>query len=769
MNSFAPRTAVVAPLLGMLILAPAPASGVPVSRDDAIATVTTTIIDPHPLKDILYGYAFQDPVPPGTGIGQLSFDSFDSLGTAADSSWFFWLDFAPLASYAHPTRMVLVNAETGAIDLDVDTMWWPLIDGTTQYYHTPDRFLSPDIFVSSGIADTRRIRQEAVAPGEPVPTPERTDGVWGVIVSPFAATEPARAFDVNRMKTAFMSMGVDNPVVIAGKTRAETEAALQALPDDCSKLYVYWTGHGWHDQLWFPTPQGGSSGNLGATKFACDLAANKADEYCVILDTCGSGTFLDDFADKGLTGFHVTAAESGFAWATSTGQLFTFFLDQCWTQGFTGIEALIWAEDGLDAWWDSVATADPTKWGPTNADSTNHDPTGGYVGKLSGPGGTGSNGTTFTMAPGCSTVCIDIRPTPPVPPNPCGNFTLFCDAGGGWQKVATYNWTVNQNVYFRNTGVLPVRYNISMHANHLGANALITWEAGTQTPETPVVVNNFNAFTLGWVDGSSGEFNPVLGQGTNGSHFVPWFDGIFLDNLPATTGPQWFNDVTYDVPIEIDFSRPELYVFGDPNQGFEVDTSLLFFFEHVVDPFTGVPGGSAFFEATVTQPSLGTIGPFLGEFTDPGMRSHNTPNLPVVWNLGRIFPQLVTLTVTVIGPMAVQWDAIVMLPDDGVGTPAPLPSGLAPATRLYAAAPNPFRGHTRIDFEIDRPAHVRLSVFDVTGRAVSVLLDGVSPAGRRSIPWDGRDGRGKRVAAGVYYYRLEAPGIGEAKQVVRLR
>jgi hypothetical protein len=586
---------------------------VPISRDDAINTVITNVIDPHPLGDILYGYAFLSPVPSGTEIGQLSFDSLDSLGTAADSSWFFWLDLAPLANFGHPTKMILVNAQTGAIDLDVDALSWPVIDGV-EHYETPGRFLSPDIFLSSGIAEPKRTRREEIAPDDSRPPAERTPGVWGVIVSPYSATEAYRAHDVNRMKTAFMNAGVDSPVVVAGQSLANTRAALQALPNDCSKLYVYWTGHGSADKLWFPAAPGDSAKALSATDFACDVTGNDADEYCVILETCGSGTLLDDLADKGANGFHMTAADSGFGWFSPEGSLFTFFLSECLEGGFTGLEALNWAEIQLDAWWDSVATADPTTWGSTNADSTNHDPTGGYVAKLTSSGGTNSKGATFTIASDCSTVCVDIRPTPPVPANPCGNFTLFCDPGtGAWQKRATYNWTVNQNTYFRtNAGALPVRYRIAMHANHLGANALITWESGTQTPETPVVVNNFNSFSIGWVDGSSGEFDPVLGQGSNGAHFVPWTDGIFLDQVPATTGPQWFTDLTYDVPIDVDFSRPELYAFGDPFQGFELDTSLLFFFDHVVDPFTGVPGGTAFFEATVFQPSLGTLGPFPG-------------------------------------------------------------------------------------------------------------------------------------------------------------
>jgi flagellar hook assembly protein FlgD len=49
-------------------------------------------------------------------------------------------------------------------------------------------------------------------------------------------------------------------------------------------------------------------------------------------------------------------------------------------------------------------------------------------------------------------------------------------------------------------------------------------------------------------------------------------------------------------------------------------------------------------------------------------------------------------------------------------------------------------------------------VFDLRGARVNTLLDGTLEAGERDVAWDGRDGQGRTVAAGVYFYRLEAKG-----------
>ncbi len=84
---------------------------------------------------------------------------------------------------------------------------------------------------------------------------------------------------------------------------------------------------------------------------------------------------------------------------------------------------------------------------------------------------------------------------------------------------------------------------------------------------------------------------------------------------------------------------------------------------------------------------------------------------------------------------------------------------LAPATAPLAFSlgqnqPNPFSPHTKIDFAIPGKSQVELAVYDVGGRLVRTLVEGMRDPGRYAVQWDGRDGGGRRVAAGVYFYRL---------------
>ena len=95
---------------------------------------------------------------------------------------------------------------------------------------------------------------------------------------------------------------------------------------------------------------------------------------------------------------------------------------------------------------------------------------------------------------------------------------------------------------------------------------------------------------------------------------------------------------------------------------------------------------------------------------------------------------------------------------------------LVPAVMmLHANHPNPFRAETTIQYSLPRAASVRLVIYDVTGRAVRTLVQGVEEAGQRRATWDGRDERGSLAASGLYICRLEADGASLTRKVSLLR
>lgn len=102
-------------------------------------------------------------------------------------------------------------------------------------------------------------------------------------------------------------------------------------------------------------------------------------------------------------------------------------------------------------------------------------------------------------------------------------------------------------------------------------------------------------------------------------------------------------------------------------------------------------------------------------------------------------------------------DEFRILADFGGGTDAPtLGEALPQRLALSQNRPNPFRPSTRITYALPSDRDVALTVYNVSGQVVRVLESGPRPAGTHAVTWDGRDESGRRVAAGTYFYRLDA-------------
>jgi uncharacterized repeat protein (TIGR01451 family) len=71
---------------------------------------------------------------------------------------------------------------------------------------------------------------------------------------------------------------------------------------------------------------------------------------------------------------------------------------------------------------------------------------------------------------------------------------------------------------------------------------------------------------------------------------------------------------------------------------------------------------------------------------------------------------------------------------------------------LYRNYPNPFNPATTISFDLPQTERVTLAVFDVLGRRVAVLMDGITQAGNHEVRFDGR-----QFASGTYIYRMTTP------------
>jgi len=87
--------------------------------------------------------------------------------------------------------------------------------------------------------------------------------------------------------------------------------------------------------------------------------------------------------------------------------------------------------------------------------------------------------------------------------------------------------------------------------------------------------------------------------------------------------------------------------------------------------------------------------------------------------------------------------------------------------RLFMPRPNPFAASTRVQFLLAREEAVDVTVFDVAGRRVATLLDGVRGAGTHVAAWHGTLDGGAPAPAGVYFVRLTTPTFSATEKVTR--
>ena len=76
------------------------------------------------------------------------------------------------------------------------------------------------------------------------------------------------------------------------------------------------------------------------------------------------------------------------------------------------------------------------------------------------------------------------------------------------------------------------------------------------------------------------------------------------------------------------------------------------------------------------------------------------------------------------------------------------------AFQLQQNFPNPFNPMTTISYELPIDSHVKLTVFDVLGREVAVLVDAVQVAGNYHMGYDA-----SKLPSGMYFYHLDAGSL----------
>ena len=83
--------------------------------------------------------------------------------------------------------------------------------------------------------------------------------------------------------------------------------------------------------------------------------------------------------------------------------------------------------------------------------------------------------------------------------------------------------------------------------------------------------------------------------------------------------------------------------------------------------------------------------------------------------------------------------------------------------------PNPFNPSTTIVYSIPSESVIRLTIYDIAGREIITLAEGVHAAGEYRILWNGLDMNSNQISSGVYLYRLEGEGFSQHRRMLYLK
>ena len=98
--------------------------------------------------------------------------------------------------------------------------------------------------------------------------------------------------------------------------------------------------------------------------------------------------------------------------------------------------------------------------------------------------------------------------------------------------------------------------------------------------------------------------------------------------------------------------------------------------------------------------------------------------------------------------------------EGGTGAAVPV------APQLLQNHPNPFNPSTLIPYHVAETGRLRLVVYDVLGRPIQTLVEGVQTPGHYVASWHGRDEAGRPVGAGVYLIRMETGRLTQSRKMV---
>jgi flagellar hook assembly protein FlgD len=71
-----------------------------------------------------------------------------------------------------------------------------------------------------------------------------------------------------------------------------------------------------------------------------------------------------------------------------------------------------------------------------------------------------------------------------------------------------------------------------------------------------------------------------------------------------------------------------------------------------------------------------------------------------------------------------------------------------------SVSPNPFRDHTTLSIDLAKPGDCQVIIYSITGQKIHTVVNQQMQSGKHELIWDGTNGSGMELQAGIYFYRV---------------
>ncbi len=295
----------------------ASSSNLALNKADASKLIQSSVVEPllprvNPDNGLLV-LEYQDALPAGTQIEPAftSMNKANPVVVTQNPSWLFMIDLAPGAHFAHPVKLVVVDAKTQAKQV-IDTEWWPKINNR-QVFNTVSVRADPSIITFYKAPNLIASR----VPKMINPNLKNIFGTssscvnWAVIVCGFNDPNDTFHIDTNGIYNVLRNLGVDDshifymspqtddpgvdrPTNVANVQWAISQVASQANSND--KVLFFYSAHGGVDSI-ACAPDVDPVGFFTASQLASWLNAINCKEMSIIMEACHSGSFIGKYKD----------------------------------------------------------------------------------------------------------------------------------------------------------------------------------------------------------------------------------------------------------------------------------------------------------------------------------------------------------------------------------------------------------------------------------------------------------------------------------------